>query len=213
MDFGLPNIRDTLLLMPGFIIGLTFHEYAHGWTAYRLGDDTARNYGRLTLNPIAHLDPIGFLMLCLAGFGWAKPVPVNPYNLKTNFKQGMLMVALAGPVTNVIVALVLMFILSILFRIDNGLLTEIIARGIFINILLAFFNLLPIPPLDGSRILAGLIPGENTWIYNIEQYGFIILLVLVFTGCTRFLIEHIVVPVVQTIFLVAYAFSGVLGIW
>ncbi|AGL01966.1 site-2 protease family protein [Desulfoscipio gibsoniae] len=181
----LPSLSELVLLLPAILIGLTFHEYAHGWMAHRLGDDTARNQGRLTLNPLAHIDPVGFLMLILFKFGWAKPVPVNPYNLRTDPARGMLLVSLAGPVANLLVALVASILLGI------GLLQLVPYAEYFyyvlyltlqINVILAFFNLIPVPPLDGSKILAGLFPRQSQFIYGMETYGTIILLILLFTG-------------------------------
>lgn len=180
--FNLPNLTELILLLPAILIGLTFHEYAHGWVADRLGDRTARNQGRLTLNPIAHIDPVGFLMLILFRFGWAKPVPVNPYNLRMDPAKGMLVVSLAGPTANLVVALAAALLwrlgLHNLVPYGNILLILIIQ----INVVLAIFNLIPVPPLDGSKILAGLFPSQARFIYGMETYGTIILLLLLFTG-------------------------------
>ncbi|TYO95581.1 site-2 protease family protein [Desulfallas thermosapovorans] len=181
----LPSLSELLLLLPAILIGLTFHEFAHGWVAYRLGDNTARNQGRLTLNPVAHIDPIGFIMLILFKFGWAKPVPVNPYNLRTDPARGMLLVSLAGPTANLVVALATAILLGL------GFLRLLPYADYFyymlyltlqINVVLAFFNLIPVPPLDGSKILAGLFPRHTQFIYGMETYGTVILLILLFTG-------------------------------
>lgn len=141
--------------------------------------------GRLTLNPIAHLDPIGALMLLLAGFGWAKPVPVNFFNLR-NPKRDMVFVALAGPLTNIIVAFIGTILLRGMALFPHGLLTPIyliVLYGIIINIALAIFNVIPIPPLDGSKILMGLLPYPYSEKYaRIEPFGFIILIGLVVSG-------------------------------
>jgi Zn-dependent protease len=179
---NLPSLTELLLLLPAILIGLTFHEFAHGWVADRLGDHTARYQGRLTLNPLAHIDPVGFLMLILFKFGWAKPVPVNPYNMHGDPSRNMLLVSLAGPAANLLVALLAAVLIG------TGL-PRIIPYGNYlfyltlqINVVLAIFNLIPVPPLDGSKILAGLLPGQSRFIYQMETYGTIILLILLFTG-------------------------------
>ncbi|MBU1937446.1 site-2 protease family protein [bacterium] len=183
------DIQTILLFIPGFILGLTFHEVAHGWVADKLGDPTARNAGRLTLNPLPHLDPIGSLMLVFAGFGWAKPVPVNPFNLK-NPRKDMLWVALAGPAANLLFALGLGIIFQLLFKgqfqrelFGSSVLTLVIIMAVRINIILAVFNLIPVPPLDGSRIIVGLLPPSMTAGYEtFERFGPFLLLGLILLG-------------------------------
>jgi Zn-dependent protease len=169
------------------IIAFTIHELAHAWTAVELGDDTPRRMGRLTLNPLAHLDPLGSLMLIFAGFGWAKPVMTNPYNLRNGPRLGMAIVAAAGPFSNLAMAL----IAAIPFRLgllntDNRLLFWLaffLDQFIFLNIILMLFNLLPIGPLDGSKVLRGFAPGEwDRWLTPLEQWGPFILMALVFLG-------------------------------
>lgn len=193
--FNIPSPFEIALLLPAIIIGLTLHELAHGYVAYRLGDNTAARQGRLTLNPVAHIDPIGFIALFLVGFGWAKPVPVNPFNMRDP-QRGMLLVSLAGPATNMVIAFVTAILLGLgiasLFPYGH----EIVTRIIYINIVLAVFNLLPIPPLDGSKILAGLLPpSQANIIYALEQYGFIVLLLLLFTGVISKILSVIIVPI------------------
>jgi Zn-dependent protease len=153
-----------VLRIPAILIALTIHEFSHGYVAYRLGDSTARDAGRLTLNPFAHLDLLGSVMLLFGPFGWAKPVPVNGYNLR-NPKRDMLLVSLAGPLSNVITALILGFALRILVEFVPGLgrnahFINFFQLCIMLNIGISFFNLIPIPPLDGSKILAGLLPNN-----------------------------------------------------
>ncbi|MCF8011000.1 MAG: site-2 protease family protein [Clostridiales bacterium] len=190
------DIRQTLLLLPGIFVGLTFHEFAHGWVAYRLGDQTARLQGRLTLNPIAHLDPVGFIMLLLFHFGWAKPVPVNPYNLKIDSQKGMLYVSAAGPAANMIIAVALAVLLRLgIFSIIPEL-YSMVWLAVYINVVLAVFNLIPIPPLDGSKILAGFLPARNPVFYYLENYGFIILVLLLFTGVIGGILRVIINPIV-----------------
>jgi Zn-dependent protease len=143
--------------LPAILLAITVHEYAHGRTALSLGDPTARVNGRLTLNPLSHLDVMGFLCLVLAGFGWAKPVPVNPHYFK-NPRQGMMMSSLAGPVANLATAVICGLFLRALE--PGGLASQLLALGLFYNVALALFNLLPVPPLDGSHVLKGLLPSQ-----------------------------------------------------
>ncbi len=185
------QIAEILIWLPAILIGLTFHEYAHGRVAYILGDDTAYLQGRLTLNPLPHIDWMGFFMLIIAHFGWAKPVQVNPVNFNRNItmKQGMMLVSLAGPAMNLLLALVGMIALRILVPLqDNvwaGYVLALLIPLIQINLILAAFNLIPVPPLDGSKILAGLLPDAGTRLmYSLEQYGPILLLLLIITGVT-----------------------------
>lgn len=170
------------------LVAFTVHELAHAVTADYLGDPTPRRRGRITLNPLAHLDPFGTIMLLLSGFGWAKPVMVNPLNLRGNYRTSMAIVALAGPASNVLMA----FLFAIPFRL--GLLEATFGSGgsipspsflfmqfVFINIVLALFNLIPVPPLDGYKILQGVLPSEMAYqLRPLEQYGFLILIFLIF---------------------------------
>ena len=175
-----------LLSVPPILLALSFHEYAHGWMAYRLGDPTAKHEGRLTMNPLAHLDPLGTMMIIIVHFGWAKPVPVNPMNLKDP-KKDMLWIALAGPVSNVIMAAGLGLILRIMIgmgmRVDGsflGYFQYMLYFAVMINLVLAIFNMIPIPPLDGSKILFGLLPTEYEESFlRFQQFGPMVLLGLV----------------------------------
>ncbi|ABZ84440.1 peptidase m50 [Heliomicrobium modesticaldum Ice1] len=175
-DFDLTSL---VARAPAILIALALHEYAHARMAVWLGDPTPRWEGRLTINPLPHLDPIGTLMLIFGPFGWAKPVGVNPYNFRGNKQRGMMLVALAGPLMNVLLA-----IISVALFVGFGDIAEarhLLRSMIGINVGLAVFNLLPIPPLDGSKVLAGLLPARNQgWLRQLEQYGPILLLVLVF---------------------------------
>ena len=158
------------------------HEVAHGWVAYLFGDDTARRYGRLTLKPASHIDLIGTLMLFIVGFGWAKPVPVNYSRLK-NYRYGFMSVALAGCATNILIAVIALFLLQFektnAYPVSSALLT-IVAR---INIILGAFNLIPIPPLDGSKVLMSFLPQDaQQQLAKLEPYGFFLLAILLFTG-------------------------------
>ncbi|MDF9408975.1 MAG: Peptidase family M50 [Pelotomaculum sp. PtaB.Bin013] len=205
--FNFPSLNDIALMLPAIVLGLTFHEYAHGWTADRLGDRTARYQGRLTINPVAHIDPIGLLLLFFAGFGWAKPVPVNPYNLKVDQRQGMLLVALAGPVMNMLLAVISAIVFGALVGLNLPYFREIMQYMIQINVVLAVFNIIPIPPLDGSKILAGILPGRQEWLYQLEQYGSIVLILLVFTGLIGIVFKILVNPIYSLLGALARAVS------
>ena len=211
----LNNIFEILWSLPAVLIAITVHEYAHGLVAYLNGDRTAQLAGRLTLNPLAHLDPVGTLMLILFRFGWAKPVPVN-YNNLNNPKKDMILVSLAGPVSNVLIA----FLFALLVRFNNMVLQNIISAnlssipqllmtfikgwfiflqtGVIINLALAIFNLIPIPPLDGHHIMLGILPRE--WALQYAKinntYGIIILLFLIWSG----FVGKIMLPVVFYLF-------------
>jgi Zn-dependent protease len=189
-------MNRILYLTPAVLIGLTFHEYAHAAAAYRLGDRTAKYQGRLTLNPAAHIDVMGLIMLYLFKFGWARPVPVNPYNFRGDRRRGMLLVSLAGPAANLIIAVVAAILLgAFLWNIPYvNRITQIIIE---INVVLAIFNLIPVPPLDGSKILAGLLPVSQEWLYRFEQYGAIILILLVFTGIIGKILGVFIFPVLE----------------
>jgi Zn-dependent protease len=179
------DIQQMLLLAPPILLALTVHEYAHGYIAHRFGDDTAKLAGRLTLNPISHLDPIGTLMLFIIHIGWAKPVPVNPYNLR-NPKRDLIYVSLAGPAANVITAFIAGTIIRflVMFNLNIGqILGTMLVYTVLINLVLAFFNLIPLAPLDGSKILGGLLKGEAAYKYaKFERYGPIIFIAVIAGG-------------------------------
>lgn len=181
------DLYSLLLAVPAILIALTFHEFAHGYVAYRFGDPTAKHNGRLTLNPLAHLDPMGTIMIFLIHFGWAKPVPVDPRYLG-NPKRDMMWIAAAGPLMNMALAL----ISGIIIRIFIGLnpsgetaltLFRMLQYSLYINLALAFFNLLPIPPLDGSKILSGILPNRYAHtLYMIESKGPMVLFGIIMFG-------------------------------
>jgi Zn-dependent protease len=184
------NIQSLLLIAPPILLALTFHECAHAYFAHLYGDDTAQKSGRLSLNPLRHLDPLGTIMIFLVQFGWAKPVPVNPYNLR-NPKKDMLWISAAGPLSNMLLALVS----GLLFRLFSdlalsaegdtiqGLMVLMIFLSMKINLALAIFNVLPIAPLDGSKILYGILPPRfGKMIFALERYGPFILLGLIIFG-------------------------------
>jgi len=179
----MPSFDSTMLLsIPALVVAFTFHEYAHAKVADLLGDPTPRYAGRLTLNPAAHLDPIGLLMLWFFRFGWAKPVPVNPY-LFRNRRYGEAMVSLAGPGMNLLLAFVSVLVYDSGAAAFNPAFQQIIYLLVIYNLSLAFFNLLPIPPLDGSHVLRSLLSGRSAYAYaQVEQYGMFILVALLWTG-------------------------------
>ena len=167
------------------LIAFTLHELAHAVTADYQGDPTPRNMGRITLNPLKHLDPVGTIMLLISGFGWAKPVRVNPYNMRGNPHTDMAIVALAGPATNLALAGLgsIPFQLGFAYPAFSGTasLDFLLTQFVWINLVLAFFNLIPVPPLDGYRILLGVLPLEmSIKLRPLEQYGFLILITLIF---------------------------------
>ena len=186
----IPFLVKAVLLAPPILLAIILHEIAHGVVANRLGDDTAKVSGRLTLNPIPHIDPIGTialpLMLTIVGspflFGWAKPVPVNFRNLH-NPKRDMIAVAAAGPATNIALALISAAAAHIFDALGSSWLTVMAVIGVKINVVLAVFNLLPILPLDGGRVLFGLLPREPAIAFaRLEPYGMLIVMALLFTG-------------------------------
>ena len=193
--------RIVVWILP-VIFAITVHEVAHGWVAKKYGDNTASSLGRLTLNPIKHIDWVGTIilpgLLLLTGtgfiFGWAKPVPVDTRNFK-NPRKDMAVVALAGPISNLLMALAWAILARIAVLIGIEFIsTPIIymgVAGISINLVLALINLLPIPPLDGSRVLTGILPNYWAWRYNqLERYGFIILLILLYTRVLNAVLEY-----------------------
>lgn len=176
-SLALQNPLAFLVIASALIIALSVHEFAHAWAADTLGDPTPRSQGRLTLNPLAHLDPLGTLLLFFAGFGWGKPVMFDPYNLK-NPKRDTALVAFAGPLSNLIMALGALLIAP-LFATEWQNIATLFAH---INIVLAAFNLIPIAPLDGSKILLGLLPRQLAFEFDevMRRYGFFILILFVF---------------------------------
>ena len=180
------SFTNTLIRLPAIVLALSVHEFSHALSAYALGDPTAKNLGRLTLNPLKHLDPFGFVCLVLANFGWAKPVPINQYNFRSvDANTGIVLTALAGPVSNIIFCFIsvgLLFIIPARLLYSSAALYMFLQVLIIINASLAFFNLLPVPPLDGSKILFGMLPGRYYYLSRyLDRYGFIILMILIMT--------------------------------
>ncbi len=193
-------IQEFAILAPPFLLALTLHELAHGYVAYSFGDPTAQQAGRLTLNPLKHLDPLGTILFFIMHIGWAKPVPVNPSYFKRP-ERDMLWVALAGPGANLVLAVVSAGLLKILTLTGSLLpiflltpLQMMLAASTWINIMLAVFNLLPIPPLDGGKVLAGLLPPQMApTLRRVEPFGFVLLLLLFYSG----IIPKFILPLIS----------------
>jgi len=181
------QIMGFILSIPALVIALSFHEFAHGFAAYKMGDNTAKYQGRLSLNPFHHLDPIGTLCLFLFHFGWAKPVPINPYNFR-NRRLGIIVVSLAGPMMNFLIALISAIILEFVSPFaGTSLLWEFLLSVLYycvlLNVGLMCFNLIPIPPLDGSKVLLEFLPFRyREFFYQAERYSAFILMALLFTN-------------------------------
>lgn len=191
---GTSGILNLLLTVPGVLIALTFHEFAHAWAANKLGDDTPKYQGRLNLNPLSHIDPVGFVFLIIAGFGWGKPVQIDPrnFNGKYSLSKAEAIVSAAGPIMNFILAFVFLILYYVLFVVTDAvtglsmqwqqILFAIITYTISINIGLGVFNLIPLPPLDGSKILTHFLPYKaKEWFYRNEQIFYIVFLLLFIT--------------------------------
>ena len=208
---GFP-IELFIMRMFAILMALTFHEFFHGYIAYRLGDNTAKIDGRLSLNPIRHLDPVGAVLIILVGFGWAKPVMVDPYNLK-NPKQDMAIISAAGPLSNLLMAFVVAVISTpfmILFRGNSNIFVGYIFMFlrvlVEVNVGLAIFNLIPIPPLDGSKILGFFLPTNLYFRFISFRWGFLLLLaIIMFTD----FFQDFVGPILQAIFRAFFSF----GFW
>lgn len=206
-------LMRELMILPGIIVGLSFHEYAHALVAYKLGDDTPRLQNRLTINPVAHIDPVGFIALLLVGFGWGRPVEINPRNFK-NMRRDELMVSLAGVVMNLLLAIVFALILGLLSKFAGisyysegmgGTIYTVLYYCIYINLVLMVFNLLPVPPLDGFNVVTELFDlRKYDWWYTLYNYGSIILIALIafnFTSRIMFPILTRLMGIIETVFL------------
>ena len=220
--FTREGIIELLITIPCVLVALTFHEFAHGYVAMRLGDPTARNFGRLTLNPLKHLDPIGTICMVLFGFGWAKPVPINTRYFK-NPRKGMAISAAAGPIMNLLLAFVAAFVTEFVVWLAGTTLPQsnaasnvlIMAFRLFytfhrLNLALAIFNLIPLPPLDGSRILFIFLPPK--WYFGImkyERYIMIGFLVLLWTGIITLPLSWAVSGLSSLMFRLAGAVFGI----
>ena len=210
MEDVLPKVIVVAIML---LVGFPVHEFAHALAAYRLGDSTARFMGRLTLNPVAHFDPLGGILLAITfigssfGFGWAKPTPVNPSNLEGG-RRGEAIVAIAGPISNLVLAIAgalpLRYLLANpdLARQIPSIVIQVLILFVFINLVLMVFNLFPIPPLDGSKVLFAFLPPQVAWRYRpmLEQYGFILLLLVFFLPPGGSIGNRILEPVLNGLF-------------
>ena len=190
------------------LLCITLHELSHGLVAFRLGDDTARRAGRLTLNPLKHLDPMGLLMMLVFHFGWAKPVPVNMMKFR-NPKRGMAVTALAGPACNLLITAVFLFLYGLLLRPLSGntagkTVLELLELTAYISLGYCVFNLIPLPPLDGSKILFSILPDRSYWnLMRYERYGSLALIVLVWTGLLGKPLSRLIHTVFELVFPIA----------
>ena len=197
-------LTSMLMSVVPALVCITLHELSHGYVAYKLGDNTAKNMGRLTLNPIKHIDIVGLILLALVKFGWAKPVDIDPRYYK-NYRMGMLKVSFAGPGMNLFLAFLSLLLITILGRIgmlgDGGF--YFLQWIMMYNVWFAFFNLIPIPPLDGSKIVSTVLPGELAWKFENfnARYGFVILMLIVFSGW----VNRIIGPLAQGYVNLCYA--------
>ncbi len=208
----LSNLIEIVFLLPSIIIAIIFHEVAHGYIAYKLGDETPKEYGRLTLDPIKHIDLFGTILLPILllissgfkiAFGWAKPVPINFYRFK-NIRRDLILVSVAGPITNLILAIIFGLIFKFLVvpfpKVSISYISVFVQYGVLINLILAIFNLIPIPPLDGSRILYSIIfkyPQDALRNRSLEIYGSLILIALLFFGVIGRVLSPIITRLTQ----------------
>lgn len=206
--FDFTYILSILLGLIPSLLCITLHELSHGLVAYRLGDDTAKRQGRLTLNPLKHLDPMGLLMMLVFHVGWAKPVPVNMYRFKDP-KRGMALTALAGPASNVVICLVFLFLYGLAFfplsgSRAGGYVLQMLELTAYMSLGLAVFNLLPVPPLDGSKVLFSVIRDESYYkLMRYERYGSILMLLLVASGALGRPLSAVISAVFDALFPVA----------
>lgn len=196
LDLLTANPTAFLAVAGVLVVAITIHEFAHAYVADKLGDPTPRNQDRVTLNPLAHLDPIGTIALVLIGFGWGRPVPFDPYNLKDPVRDSAL-IALAGPVSNIIMAVMLALVLQL--GVVGGVLTTILIWSIQINLVLAIFNLIPVHPLDGSKIIMALLPKESAINYEgfMERYGLFVLLAMLLPWNGTSPVQALVGPIIN----------------
>lgn len=202
------NLSQVLIFLPGIILGLTVHEYCHALVAFMCGDSTAKEQGRISLNPLKHIDPLGFIMLIFVGFGWAKPVQFNEQNLK-NPKTDIIKIALAGPLSNAVIAMVLSVIFVLFSTALSGkIVSEVFRSAIFINWALFVFNLIPLPPLDGSHLLLSQFKKYPVLYNGLYKYGSFLLFGLIVLS---FVTKLNVFPILPVIRFLGNGFLGLIG--
>lgn len=201
------GLKEILLRLPIIFIAITVHEYAHGYAALKMGDPTAKLSGRLSMNPLAHMDIVGALSMLIFGFGWAKPVPINPNNFK-NHKKGTVIVSLAGPISNLFLAFLGSVLYGIFRRIGFGNFSSqfseifygLLAQLILLNVCFGIFNLVPFPPLDGAKIVGAFLPYKTYFkIMQYERYAFPILIVLMYLGIFDMILGVLITPIVSSL--------------
>lgn len=215
------KLLSLLLALPAVIVAMTFHEFAHAFVADKLGDETPRNQGRVTLNPLKHIEPIGFIMLLFAGFGWGRPVQINPVRFKRDISmsKGEAMVSFAGPLMNFILAIIFSFVLGFVFKFNllenvsstySNIIIILLYQMIFMNIGLGVFNLIPLPPLDGSKILRHFIPtNAKIWLDRNQHIFYIVFIAIWVLGFAGIIISPIIQIIAKGIMLLV---SGTLQI-
>lgn len=220
MGMTTASLLNLVLTLPAVLVAITFHEFAHAFAATKLGDDTPMLQGRLNLNPLSHMDPVGFVLLLFAGFGWGKPVQINPRNFKHKYSMetGEAIVAVAGPCMNFILAIVFTVIYALVYKFAPAfILTEagaiiwtILSYMIIINIGLGVFNLIPLPPLDGSKVLVNFLPYKaKQWFFEKENIFYIIFLVIWITGITGYIITPVISFIYNGLLKIVLAIFGI----
>ena len=220
VGFTQARLMILILTLPGLLIAITFHEFAHAFVADKLGDDTPSRQGRLNLNPLTHMDPVGTVLLLFAGFGWGKPVEINPrkFDRKFSMETGQALVSIAGPLMNFLLAIILTIVYyglnkfnSIIFLSQTGIIIEtIISTAIMINIGLGVFNLLPLPPLDGSKIFIAFMPYKaKEFLYRYEQIFYVVFILLWISGAAAYIITPINTTITEGLFFVVGKLFGV----